>query len=335
VSELGALEGVSEPVVALEGANQPLIALEGVSTRRAPFALANVSLAWGPGIHAIAAGAADGARSLLELTAGAARPLRGRVRVLGGDPRDPEIRKQIAFVGEAVTLPEAMRVDEVLTVAATLRGDTLAPATARLDVLGVGALERRLVRSLSRAEARAVALAEALTSARARVLLIEEPLVGIEPHVGARVVQAMRAKAAQASAIVFSTGSLRDAGAIADDWVALRDGAVTRDETAVSGGPARPSLVLVTTDPASARALVAHLTQEPDVGGIEYTAGGAGEARSFAHAAEVVRLEGHDPIALANAAARAVAAAGVEVVQLRIDPPFAGSRGGMALGGLR
>ncbi len=299
-----------------------MIDIEALSTRRSPLALANITLAWGPGVHALVGAPADGGRLLLAVIAGAMRPRTGRVRVLGGAPTDARVRKAVAYVPAVPLLPDALRVDEVLAVAAAIRNGPVRPAAERLAVLGVEGLARRAVRSLSRAEVRAVALCEALASSQVSVLLIDEPLIAIEPPAAARVAAALRAKARDGCAVIVATGSLRDAGELADDFVFLKAGAISSRTSSLDDlagfAPRGARLTIISADAAGARALVAHLAREADVDGIAYDAPLRGFA--LADGAGVVRIRGQNGIALGRAAARAAIQAGVDIRQMRLDP---------------
>jgi ABC-type multidrug transport system ATPase subunit len=298
-----------------------MIALEGVSTRRAPLALANLSFAWEAGAHAIVGSRTDGGSLVLALLAGLAKPRAGRVTVLGGSPSDDAVRRQVALVSLEPALPEAMRVREVLALAAAVRREPARDEARRLATLGVEALVDRTVRSLSRSEARAVALVEAVTSANVRVLLLEDPLVAIDARAMGRVTEALRARARDGCVVVVTTGSMRDAGELADDLVTLRGSALAGraasiDAIAASGtsgpeaGGARLRVVLRDAGAAAAfvAALAAALARDMDVESVE---------RDEA----AVRLRGPDAMALARAAGRAAVDAGVDVAELRLDVP--------------
>jgi ABC-2 type transport system ATP-binding protein len=286
-----------------------LIALERVTAPRRRPALKDISLAWGPGVHALVGTAADGGPLLLAVIGGAVALRAGTVRVLEGEPTDGAIRERIAHVPRDPALPEAMRVREVMEVAATLRREPSGDPVERLASLGIEALAQRRVSSLSRQEARAVALAEGLTSSRVRVLLVEEPFVTLDPRAASRLPAAIRARAREACAVVVATASLRDAGDLADDHVLLQGGAVVGRAASldllagVSAAGAR--LRIVTNHP---RALLAELAREPAV-----------EAIGSRDGAVVAR--GAEALALAWAAGRAVLASGAEVIELRFEPP--------------
>jgi len=289
-----------------------MIAFEGVSALRKPLAVTGITLSLGPGVHSIVGAQRDGGPLLLALLGGAARPRAGRVRVLGGSPTQASVRKQVARLPLDTVLPDALRVGEALAVAAAIRREPARGASDRLSVLALESLETRPLRSLSRAEMRSVAFVEALTSSQVRVLLVEEPLVGIDARAVGRVPQALRARAQEGCTVILSTASLRDAGELADDHVFLRHGSVvgvTRSlETLVAFSQNGARLLVVTRDLASARALVAAVARENDVDGVDLDG-------------ISVRVHGRDILALAKAAGRAAASAQIDPVELRVQAP--------------
>jgi ABC-type multidrug transport system ATPase subunit len=209
-------------------------------------------------------------------------------------------------------LPDKLRVGEALAVAATIRGEPARAAADRLSVLALESLEARLLNSLSRSEARSVAFVEALTSSQVRVLLVEEPLVGLDSRAAGRVPQALRARAQDGCAVILSTASLRDAGELADDHVFLHRGSVvgtTSSLEALAGfSPNGARLLVVTRDLSSARALVAAVAHDDDVDGVEQDG-------------ITVSVRGSDILALARAAGRAATSAEIDPVELRVQAP--------------
>lgn len=286
-----------------------MIALEGVAARRAPLTLARLSLAWGPGLHSIVGTPADGGPLVLELVAGKARLRTGRLRVLDASPLDGTVRRELALVLLEPSLPDALTAAEVLTLAATLRGEPPRDPVARLASLGVEALAPRRVTTLAPEEARAVALAEALTSTRVRVLLLEEPLAGVDPRAAARLPEVLRARARDGCAVLVATASLRDAGDLADDHVLLRGGTVAGKAGSLAElsafSPDGIRMRIVASDP---QALLAAVASEEAV-----------EAVARRDGAVVAR--GRDAAALAAAVGRAVVISGVDVSEIRVEPP--------------
>jgi ABC-type multidrug transport system ATPase subunit len=285
-----------------------LISLAGVAARRAPMTLASVSAEWGPGVHAVVGTPADGGPLLLALVAGVARLRAGRIRVLERPHDDPSVRPAVAFVPLAPALPEALRVHEALDVAAAIRGDPVGHAADRLATLGIQALAPRRIGTLAAEEARAVALAEATTSARVRILLLEEPLVDIDPRAASLLPELLRKRAQEGTAILVATASPRDASELADDHVTLRAGTLVGRSTspeALAGLAADGvRMVVVSSDP---QALLAAIALE-------------GVVEAVARRDSAVVARGRDATALAAAVGRAVLASGVDVTELRVAP---------------
>jgi ABC-type multidrug transport system ATPase subunit len=165
------------------------------------------------------------------------------------------------------------------------------------------------VRTLAPEEARAVSFAEALTSTRVRVLLLEEPLARVDPRAAARLPEVLRARGRDGCAVLVATASLRDAGDLADDHVLLRGGTVAGRAGSLAElsafSPDGVRVRIVASDP---QALLAAVARE-----------GAVDAVARRDGAVVAR--GRDAALLAAAVGRAVVASGVDVTELRVEPP--------------
>jgi ABC-type multidrug transport system ATPase subunit len=289
-----------------------MIAIDSVSAGRAPLSLANVTLEWGAGVHSIIGRPEDGGPLVLALMTRRARLRAGSIRVLDGAPGDRRTRKHVSHVPVVMSLADGLRVDEMLDVAATLREDPPIDATERLATLGIETLAKRSVRSLSRGEARAVALVEALSSRQVRIVLVDEPFSVIDGRAAGRLAEAFRAKARTGGAVVFTTASVRDAGELAGDHVMMQGGAVMARvpslETWMAAMPAGTSIVILVRDGSEARAVATRLAADADVSAV-------------AHDGPVVRASGREPLALARAAGRAALETGVGVLEIRLESP--------------
>jgi ABC-2 type transport system ATP-binding protein len=289
-----------------------MISLQGVTARRGPLSRVGLSLDLGPGLHALVGAPADGGPQLLSLMAGREEVRTGVVQVLGTRPQDPACRPQVGYVPRVPALPGTLRVGEILALAAEVRGEDADPVEERLGALGIGALANRRASSLSADEARAVAMTEALTSTRVRVVLVEEPRVGIDPRVVGKLAEGLRARAAAGDTVVLATASVRDAGALADDHLVLGQGVVlgrtaSLDELA-SFTTRGASMSVVASDAAGATGIAAALATEPDV-------------ESVTRRDSSVVARGRDAVSVAAAVGRAVLASGADVLEMRLAPP--------------
>jgi ABC-type multidrug transport system ATPase subunit len=271
-----------------------------------PLALAPLDAALGAGTHALLGGKGDGPALVLALLAGRRRLRGGQARVLGAPVGDATARRSIAYVPLDAVLPEPLRVEESLALAAEIRGEAARDPVARLDALGLGALACRTGGSLSRLEARGVALAEALTSS-ARVLLLEEPLASVDPRALGAAAALLRARARDGACVVVATGSARDARSIGDQVFTFEGGTVVRRAAAADplflAGPRGAAVRLAASDP---KRMAAALAQESDV-------------RDVAMEGDVVVARGKDAVTLAAAAARVALREGITLDAVHAD----------------
>jgi len=284
-----------------------VIQLFDVTAHGAPYSLSNLSLEIGPGLHAVVGRPVDGAPLLLAVMAGWIRPRSGKVLILRSFPELS--RRQVAYVPLDARLPPSLRVAEALDVAASIRGGSADPARHRLASLGIEPLADRWTHSLSPAETRAVLIAEAVTS-KARVLLLDEPRVDIDPRASRALPAKLRERSADGAIVVLGTSSPRDALDLANDaWVLSLGrlvGAAGATDPAILLAAAEPTLRVVSSD---ARKLLSALSGEPHFAGIELDQ-------------NALILKGIDPTAMAEAVARAALSTGVELEAMRVDAPY-------------
>lgn len=290
--------------------------LAGASARgpaergRARPVLANVNLQAERGVLAVLGAYKDGTGLLLDLIDGTTTPSAGKVVVLGSSPE--KVRARVARVSLEAPLPEALCVEEVCELAADLRGEPRRAASEVLGKLGIANLANRRVRTLSLEERRTVALAIALSSTKVEVLLVEEPLAALDPVAPRQVVEALRARGAEASVIV-TTASARDATRIADRLGVLTAGVYTpmgREDAHMGLGKEAASMRVVVAPSAQkpgVASLVAALSGDPAVVRVETS--------SFAASAggTLVSAWGPSLPLLSKAVTRAIAGARVEV----------------------
>jgi ABC-type multidrug transport system ATPase subunit len=283
-----------------------VIALAGVVARVPPVALAPLTVELEAGSHALLGGKDDGPSIVLGVVAGRLRTRSGAARVLGLAAGDARIRPSVAYVPLDVALPEPLRVGEMLAVAARLRGEPAQDAVRRLEPFGLGALAERRVRTLSRDEARAVALVEALTST-AKVLLVEEPMASVDARALGAIAEALRARALAGACVLVATGSARDARALADDILTFDRG------TMVRRAPASDPLVLAGPRGASVRVVAS------DTKRLATALAGEEAIRTVAIEAGVLVAGGADVASIAATVARAALREGIVLEMLRPD----------------
>jgi branched-chain amino acid transport system ATP-binding protein len=168
-----------------------------------------------------------GKTTLLRAVSGMIRPRRGRVRLDGTDltGRNPEqmVRAGIAHVPEGQAVIPELTVEENLRIGMMSwpRGRSRADRSAALDEAferfpPLAARRRKLAAALSGGERQMLVIARALL-AQPRVLLLDEPSLGLAPRVMAQVMDlVVRLSREHGITIILVEQNARGALAIAD-----------------------------------------------------------------------------------------------------------------------
>ncbi len=169
-----------------------------------------------------------GKTTLLRAIIGRVRLAAGTVRVLGRDPRDdPSARWAIGFVPQQIALYPHLTVRENLGVFARLAG------VGRAEVAGRASAALAMCRLLDRAEDRVAALSgglQRLANIAAailhapRLLILDEPTVGVDVEAQGTVNAALGSLRAEGMALVMTTHDLQQAEALATHAVFLARG---------------------------------------------------------------------------------------------------------------
>ncbi|WP_327237313.1 ATP-binding cassette domain-containing protein [Streptomyces sp. NBC_01317] len=246
----------------------------------------------------------------------------GSARVAGHDiRREPgAVRRAIGVAGQYASVDGDLSGRENLRLFARLLGVRGAAGRARADAL----LERfeladaadRTVRTYSGGMRRRLDLAAGLLT-RPRVLFLDEPTTGLDPHSRNQIWHAVRDLADRGTTVLLTTQYLEEADRLADSIVLIDEGRAAHRGT-----------------PASLKALIGSYAE---VVVAEEATGAAAEAALVAAAGVLDRLTGAEPVfdrtrrAVGAVAAdpaltlprivRELDAAGVPVVDASLRPP--------------
>jgi molybdate transport system ATP-binding protein len=212
-----------------------------IEARAGAFRLDAKFTARAPGIACVFGPSGSGKTTLLRLIAGLAAPARGRIAVGGaaltgeGVFVAPEQRR-IGYVFQDSRLFPHLSVRDNLLYGFKRAGPEAGGRKLMLNdvvaALGIGPLLERAPRALSGGERQRVALGRALL-AQPRLILMDEPLAGVDAARKSEVLALIRAVQARfAAAIIYVSHDLDETAALADDLILLDRGGV------IASGPA-------------------------------------------------------------------------------------------------
>jgi len=192
---------------------EPMILLEHVSKWFGDVvALSDVSFSVGPGITALLGPNGAGKSTALRLLCGLAVPSEGRVEVLGGQPRrDLSLFGRIGLVPQQEALFERFSALEFVETAARLLrvARPAVAAAAALDEVEVSTTDPRPVRGLSKGNRQRVKVAAALVH-DPEILILDEPLNGLDPRQRVHLIELVRRLAARPGRCVVISSHILD-----------------------------------------------------------------------------------------------------------------------------
>ncbi|MDP2244451.1 ABC transporter ATP-binding protein [Pseudomonas sp.] len=151
----------------------------------------------------------------------------GRVSLYGTCARQAEARQGVAYVPEAPALYEQFTPLEILRMGLSMygirRADEKAWCLNWLERFSIGASANRRIRELSKGTVQRVALAHAMV-VQPRLLVLDEPLSGLDPVGRKDVVDILNEYKSQGGAIFFTSHVLHDVERIADRFGFINQG---------------------------------------------------------------------------------------------------------------
>ncbi len=202
-------------------------------------ALKNIKLETEPGsCLALIGRNGAGKTTLLRTVAGFSRPGRGQIRIFGKEPRNPEARRLMGFIGHGISVYDELSAFENLRLFAQLYGlpDPRRSAMEWLEHTGLDRVRDGLVREFSRGMRQRLAVARAFMHDPS-VLLLDEPFTALDDRAIAVLQRLLREALADGKTIVMSTHQLREALELASHVALLNRGQVAFH------GPCTPEMV--------------------------------------------------------------------------------------------
>jgi ABC-type multidrug transport system ATPase subunit len=202
----------------------------GLRRRRQPI-LRGLDLRLEPGTSTAVVGAnGAGKTTLIRILLGLLRPWSGRVCVGGRAPSEYRATGAVSYVPEEVALPPGWTVEGLVAEGARLRGYRGKRRRARtrrsLADLGLGGFVGVSVETLSRGAARRTAMAFALARRSPGLVLLDEPLGGLDAASRTRARILVARLRQRGATVLVTTHELREVDSLADTAVVLSGGRI-------------------------------------------------------------------------------------------------------------
>jgi len=192
-----------------------------------------VTLSLPPGITSLVGPNGSGKTTLMNLMAGLLRPTRGRLTVLGRRPDDTEsLGRLVGYCTQYDSFPRGMTGRSLLRGWLGLHG--LAPADTRrladeaLERVGMTDAADRKIAACSKGMRQRIRLALALCH-RPEVLVLDEPLNGLDPMARAECLALFQGLAREGLHVVISSHILHEVDRVSDHVVLLSHGYVVAE----------------------------------------------------------------------------------------------------------
>jgi len=192
-----------------------------------------VTLQIAPGITSLVGPNGSGKTTLMNLMTGLLRPTNGRISVLGMSPHDPEaIFQKVGYCSQFDSFPRGATAREFISFYLRVHGYT----RSETEHLTHAALERvslveaadRKVSAFSKGMRQRVRLAQSIAH-NPSVLVLDEPLNGLDPMARAEIIRLFRDLADAGMYLIISSHILHEVDMMSDCLVLMHNGYVVAE----------------------------------------------------------------------------------------------------------
>jgi ABC-2 type transport system ATP-binding protein len=192
-----------------------------------------VNLSIPPGITSLVGPNGSGKTTLMNLMTGLVRPTRGQIQVLGCRTDDPErLFKIVGYSTQYDSFPKGLTglqfVCFYLRLSGRDAGGAEQIARRAIERVNLADAAMRTVASYSKGMRQRIRLAQALAH-DPQVLVLDEPLNGLDPLARAEMIALFRSAAAQGRYVIISSHILHEVDVISDQVVLLSNGYVVAE----------------------------------------------------------------------------------------------------------
>lgn len=195
--------------------------------------VSNVELKILPGITSLVGPNGSGKTTLMNLLTGLIHPDRGTIRVRGLSPRNPEQLMRITgYASQYDTAPRGTTGFDFVSTGLSVAGNTKKQAAElawkALERIGMTEAAHRKVASYSKGMRQRVRLAQAIAG-DPDVLVLDEPLNGLDPLIRAETVALFQEFAAQGRHVILSSHVLQEVDIISDRVIFITNGMIVAE----------------------------------------------------------------------------------------------------------
>ncbi len=189
-----------------------------------------VSLRIPPGISSLVGPNGSGKTTLMNLMTGLIAPDRGTISVCGISPRNPEeLMRVVGYATQYDSSPRGATGFEFVSTALRLAGRTVKDAheLARnaIEQLDLTDAAERKIAGYSKGMRQRIRLAQAIAH-DPKVLILDEPLNGLDPLVRAETIALFEKLAARGRHVVISSHVLHEVDVISDHVILVANGTI-------------------------------------------------------------------------------------------------------------
>jgi ABC-2 type transport system ATP-binding protein len=211
-----------------------MIVFEGVSKFYGEILGVNrVNLSIAPGITSLVGPNGSGKTTLMNLMTGLLRPTRGTISVLGTSPHDPEkLFRKVGYCSQFDSFPRGITgrefIEFYLSVHGYARGEVRDLTQAALERVSMQDASERKVAGYSKGMRQRIRLAQSIAH-NPSVLILDEPLNGLDPMARAEIIRLFQSLAAEGLYLVISSHILHEVDMMSDSVVLMHNGYVVAE----------------------------------------------------------------------------------------------------------
>lgn len=215
-------------------ASERMIVFEGVSKFYGEILGVNrVNLSIKAGITSLVGPNGSGKTTLMNLMTGLLRPTRGTISVLGTSPHDPEqLFRKVGYCSQFDTFPPGVTgrefIEFYLSVHGYARGEVRDLTQAALERVSMLDASERKVAGYSKGMRQRIRLAQSIAH-NPSVLILDEPLNGLDPMARAEIIRLFQSLAAEGLFLVISSHILHEVDMMSDSVVLMHNGYVVAE----------------------------------------------------------------------------------------------------------